>query len=194
MSAELLDLTAVDALVRGLGSPPPPPEPPPWADGLPGWGETLRAWARSAALPLGTPMLALAALLLGVGLPAPTPETPAVRGVSTASAPWVSLDLLIEQDGRARRLGALPEVRVGDRAFFRVAAGGTTALTVWVEGPGGVAPVGALDAGPETADLAADGGLTAWRFDRPGRYTFHASPAAGVCVAPACASRVVEVR
>ncbi|MCB9741178.1 MAG: hypothetical protein H6740_00960 [Alphaproteobacteria bacterium] len=195
MSADPKHAIDVDALVRGLGSPEPELAPPPWPEEELGWWDHVQAFF--VANPIAwAPVLAAAVVLVLVALPGgdAVHPSPGLRGTDEAPDTWLSLNLLVQQDGQTQRLGELAQVRVGDRAFFRVAAGAEMATTVWVQTPSGVETIGQLAASTETADLRSGEGLTAYRFDAPGTYTFFASPEAETCEPPVCAEQRVEVK
>ncbi|MCB9766013.1 MAG: hypothetical protein H6739_39930 [Alphaproteobacteria bacterium] len=191
MSADPQTTRDVDALTRRLLSPLPELAPPLWPEEEASGFERLRAWVWPRHAWVLVP--ALAALMLVVARPWGQAPDDSIRGVNPAAPVWVSLDLLVQQDGAVERLGEVDTIHVGDRVFFRVAAGAQVPVSVWVRGPAGVEPITTAQVGPTTTDLRSARGLYAYRFDQPGRYIFMASPAPEVCTPPACAEQTVEV-
>lgn len=151
----------VDTLLRALDGPgsalPAPawPEPP----------RAPRMWV---------PVLGAAALAAAVAVAVASGSNSDVRLRGAPGRVRVDLRMVVDRGDGALRISNGSTYYVGDRVYFRVAASPGTRLLVWVDGPDGREEIGAVDATDAPADLRAGGGLVAWEFDRPGRYTFSA--------------------
>lgn len=153
------------------------------------------AWRRSAA------SLAAAVVLLGVGgaLLWPPPMQP--RGLDGPALPTTSVprvDLRLARYRSAEHVEPLSEgpLPVGAQVLFRVSASEASPLWVWVDGPGGLEPIQALEvAGGVPVDLLGSGGqAVVYRFDAPGHYSLIASAEDGACSPTTCSMVQVEVR
>jgi hypothetical protein len=148
---------------------------------------------------------ALGALLLTT-LPR-EPEGPIYRGVESMPAhrevlgsptapPILDLRIAVERGGTAWPAGQGERHRVGEKVFFRLYSSREAEVLLWVEGPAGAERIGGvgLEAG-QAVDLGSGGGMLAYEFEVPGRYTFIASTdGMGRCVMPSCARKSLEVR
>lgn len=189
---------SVDALLRALDGPrssapapafeapaaaPPTPANTPFRATLP----LPRARWQLPSLALG-----LVGLAAGVALFVSPPAPPTLRGAP--ATPVVDLRMAVDRGGPdAMRVSAGGRYHVGDEVFFRLAVTPAARVRVWVDGPTGRTAIAEVAADASPTDLGSTGGLIAWRFDTPGRYTF----TAGAVDDPACdgcAHLDVEVR
>jgi hypothetical protein len=141
-------------------------------------------------------MAAAAMWVVGVGLPVEDAQI-GLRGAQSAAP--VHLDLFVVPDGgtESERFVQTQSYHLGDTVFFRVSADQPSDVSVWVDGPEGFGELGAQPVGAKPVNLGEKGQATWYRFEGQGRYVFMASSAPpradGVCDAPGCVSREVEV-
>lgn len=170
----------VDDWIRDLKGPPAPSHVPQW----PQPQHTRRT--------LGGLALAAAALLVAAVWTASDRGEPHARGGPPGG---VTLDLrmVVDRGNVAVRATDGSLCRVGEQLFFRLSASTSTAAFVWVEGPGGRQPVGAMAVDPQPRDLSDTSGLVSYRLDVPGRHVFRASTE-GMGRCQGCPSITLEVR
>ena len=117
------------------------------------------------------------------------------RGTASATLPRLDLQLAVEREGQAQRLGSDASVALGERALFRLASSAPTAASLWAEAPSGTEPIAQVQLGEQPLELRDGSGLLAWEFDHPGTTCFVASPEPmPTCRPPACVRVCLEAR
>ena len=168
------------------------------------WAATVEAQPVIAALVAATPApprsraprgwlagIIAAAVILTFVLPSPPPPI-GLRGPAPA-APGLRLELTVERAGGPPERVALGQrYAVGDRLRFRVGADqADVPAYLWVEGPAGRTPLGALDLQPTPAWVGGGGTFVA--LDAPGAYEIVLSTDPTACPPDRCARLRVEV-
>jgi len=187
----------VDELLQALQTPPAPREAPAWDAEEVRNDEPVRLPATRTRWPwLAAPLAAAAAVLFAVIIAIQRDDAPdgvLLRGDAGAPPVTVELRLVVDENGRARRVDRGDRLVKGQRVFFRVSASAEATVWVWVDGPEGVQAIDEFLATTEPMDLRSEDGLIAYELEQSGRYVFAASTGGGRhCESPSCTQIPVE--
>jgi hypothetical protein len=196
-------LLEVDGLIRALETPAAPVTAPAWpveealvvGTRRVAGGARTRWWAWAAAACVAGAVLLLGATkLIGTWTGAPADDI-SFRGAGRDTPSSVGLALILDEGDAARTLPPGETVVMGSRVYFEVDAPYGKTVHVWVEGPHGLEPIGAMRGAGRPALLSERNSAPYYQLDEPGRLHFRASTEGeGCCDPESCGEAWVEVQ